>query len=353
MESTIKPIVFNAKWHKNIFKFRKKRRVLNFFIQLAFFPITITFRFLRTLVRKQILPSSTYSKKEIKTISEIFHHYWFTPNHNDNPIKEFYHPTPLQLITPDGASLSGIYFKHIQSDETTPTIILFQPNASLTKHEEYSWLLEKTAQKSIPSNFVTFDYRGCGESLGKTKNKGTLLLDGDTVYQFVKDELMVPSNLIYFYGYSLGGAISASIRALYPEKEIKYVNERSFSSLSNVIKRKFPKAGCFLSWLAKNLGWDLQVLELWPSLCGEKLVIFQPEDEIIPYSASLFHGLFSQNRAHECETIHLELSSKDIKINFHHSAPLNHYVDKETKCCAQQKVLDFLFKDQVLIKDKN
>ncbi len=334
----MEPIVFNAKWHKNLLCLKKNRGILSVF--------TFFFRFFlgpfRKICRKKILPSSSYSKKEVKALKEVFFRNWFSKKSCENPLYDFYIAKPLKLITPDGVSLSGTYFRARRAAKETPVIVLFQSNSSLKDHSEYDWLLAQAAQENHIANFITFDYRGCGTSYGKAGKANDLILDGDTAYQFVKDYLKVSSKHIILYGFSLGGAVSAQVCNLYPDQFHKCINERSFSSLTAVISSSY-RYGKFLAYFTKKLNWEFNTLNIWPNVKGKKLLIYQPKDEIIPLKASLFYNLSIQNKITNSKCIQLEILPESQITQFYHSTPLNHYIDQKTNLCAQDTVIEFLF----------
>ena len=132
--------------------------------------------------RSKILPSSNYRKKEVRLTAEIFSTRWAK---NTSPFT----PHKLKLYTPDGYCLSGIYYQHKDSSEKTSVILLFQSNSSLVKHGEYEWLLETCEKRGFVIDFISIDYRGCGESNGKILQATDFILDGDTLYQFVRKML--------------------------------------------------------------------------------------------------------------------------------------------------------------------
>ncbi len=334
--------VFNAKWHPGIFSFQEKRRLLKRFLRIVFFPVTLSALLFKRICRSLILPSSNYRKKEVRTTADIFLDRWSL--RAETSLQRFFSIDLLTLHTPDGIALSGVYYNAKKRIANTPVVILFQSNSSLMQHGEYDWLLEECAKKELAIDFVSFDYRGCGESPGKAKRINDLVLDGDAAYQYVKEKRQLADERIFFYGHSLGGCISTLVQSLYPEKAIKAVNERSFSSVDKLLVKRYRRAGRLLSFLAKRLSWNASPADIWPNLRGKNLIIFQKDDEIIPFSASLFYALKSRST----KNLHyIELIAEDHtkKHPFHHSMPLSNYLDKRTKQCAEQSVFNFLLNE--------
>ncbi|MEL7432199.1 MAG: alpha/beta hydrolase [Chlamydiota bacterium] len=334
--------VFNAKWHDTIFIYRKKSSWIKKTVLALLFPFTLGRALCRKICRKKVLPSTQYRKKEIRTTAEVFARIW--SEEEENPLKTHFTTRLIRLHTPDGAALSGVHYIHKQAEEQTPTVLLFQPNGSLVKHGEYDWLLSSCQKRGTVANFISVDYRGCGESSGKPMRIFDLILDGDTLYQYVTSSLKKQPHQIFFYGHGLGGIVSAFVKNLHPQDPIKYVNERSFSSICKLVAKNHPYFGKVLAWMIRSLGWELNLSEHWGDLCGKKLVVFQKKDAIVPYSASLYYALQTKQNT---STDYLELTTDQSIKNrrFHHSLPLQNYQAKETSLCAEDHVLSFLFSD--------
>ncbi|MEM8628687.1 MAG: alpha/beta hydrolase [Chlamydiota bacterium] len=332
--------VFNAKWHQAIFPYRIRNKRLKQLGSALFFPLFFLLRIGRAICRRKLLPASSYRKKEARTTAAIFLRRWSVEG--ENSLRKNFDVYNILLHTPDGAAISGVYYAHKEKTPDTPVVLLFQPNGSLVKHGEYEWLLASCQERNIVANFVTIDYRGCGESSGRARKASDLILDGDTLYQYVRTCLQSDPARIVFYGHSLGASVAAFVKSLYPNQPIKYVNERSFASITQLFSLRYPRMGGVFSWIMRSLDWELDVSDQWSSLRGEKLVLFQKNDAIIPYRASLHYFLQAKSRK---STSYVELTpyTSLSSAAFHHSLPLKNYIDKHTSLCAEKRVLDFLF----------
>ncbi len=225
----------------------------------------------------------------------------------DDFTHESYQNQRLILETPDGVQIDATHFQTNRTqDRTIPTIILFNPNCCIYNQGVFSWLLDEMANSERPCNFVMFDYRGTGDSRGDVTHDG-LIIDGETVYNYVQDQLGVPENNIGFYGWSLGGAISAQVKALHPEGGA-IVSDRSFSTffdiayemsqsiLSNFLPSFIAKPIAYIAaWLGYLSGWEYDSIAAWAKINGEKLAICHLDDPVIKFRASLYQSQFREN----------------------------------------------------------
>jgi hypothetical protein len=198
-----------------------------------------------------------------------------------------------KIITPDEVSLTANVHIVAGANATTPTILLFNPlgaNASI-HYELKNNLLEKRC------NVITFDYRG----FGTTRRADDLVVDGESVYQYATNELGVDKDKVHFYGFSLGGALAAQVKALHPESEGKYVGDRPFKSIFSLITenccierlgpivKKITSliSAVFIALPIYLLGWEWDGKKAVVQLNGNKRVIYHPNDYLVPFKASL------------------------------------------------------------------
>jgi pimeloyl-ACP methyl ester carboxylesterase len=198
-----------------------------------------------------------------------------------------------EIITPDQVHLVA----HVRIVEGatfhTPTIIAFNPlGANDSVHFDLAARLVKKG-----CNVVTFDYRG----LGSTRRAKDLVLDGESVYQYVTQELGTKINSVHFFGFSLGGAIAAQVKALHPESEGKYVGDRPFRSIFSLITEnccieRFGRLvkkitsiafSIFLAYPVYLLGWEWDGRKALGQLRGDRRIVFHPNDCLVPFDASL------------------------------------------------------------------
>lgn len=193
------------------------------------------------------------------------------------------------------------------------------------------WLCQECIKNKTICNFSFFDYRGVADSKGPFKDPKNLVVDGSSIVQFVRAHLKTPPGQIHFYGVSLGGAIAAETQALDPDRLVgRHLNERSFASSDKLIKAISGSClGTLLSRIVKIQGYSINTVEAFDKLKGQKLVVYHPEDQAIPYSASLQQEIQHdaviclEPRAGRRETG--ETYADASRRKYHHNAPATWY----------------------------
>ncbi|MEI6242068.1 MAG: alpha/beta hydrolase [Chlamydiota bacterium] len=244
-----------------------------------------------------------------------------------------------QIITPDHVPLQARIDTIRGSNEETPTVILFNPLG--TNDGIYNQFRITLLKKHC--NVVSFDHRG----LGTTWRTKDLVLDGDSVYQFVTKELKISTAKVHFFGHSLGGAIAAQVKSLHPESLGKYVGDRTFASFFSLITEKccIARFGYIIKIVSSLfariliafplflLGWDFNTKEAFEKMQGKRLTIIHPNDFLIPSLASA-----------------AQYKSRRITLDPSIKGPTTHFasIDEqrtEKKQEASILVADFLAKD--------
>lgn len=300
------------------------------------------------IAKKLTLPSAWfYGNQTIHRSHRIFRDLYFGPIRDHNrEVREQFEITPHHIATPDGARLNAYHFRHRQSDENTETVVFCQSNACFSEQHVYSWLIDKAAARGSVCNFVVFDYRGVVKSRGDAKRAHDLLIDTESAYQFARDALHVAPERMRWYGWSLGGANSANIKALHPECTARYVNERSFSSASEVVWHSIPKAiRPLFFWIPfawRTQGWNLTAP--LDKIKGETLIVFHRDDPTIPFAASARQAALKANRAFQ--TIELYQTAEQIaeghdRIVDHHFEDLDKYMANPGQR-ADDAIADFI-----------
>jgi pimeloyl-ACP methyl ester carboxylesterase len=86
------------------------------------------------------------------------------------------------------------------------------------------------------------------------------IIDAESVYvNLPLEKLRIPKESIDMMGYSFGGAVSAQVKAMHPECTGNYVNDRSFTAITDVAKiRVQSKIISHLAYGLMNiLGWGI------------------------------------------------------------------------------------------------
>jgi len=297
-----------------------------------------------------ILPSTSFGRHVIEEINDDFRRSWESPGNSF--LRRNFTAKPIEVTTPDNIPITGTYFKNAAAMESSPTVIFFQPNAAPSKADLFHWALFDAAIQEVPYNFVYFDYRGTDGTDNRPASAKNLYLDGESIYQFVRDKLHVPAKDIHFYGYSLGGGISLNVKKLHQEECTgKAVNERSFTSISDVIKNTLNKQFSALiatplahiaTFFVSLLNWNIDAASALENLKGKLLIVHHPKDELMEKEASLYRHVFERAQVPPSpEVSHLDLSRSHAEDIFFHGTPLPQFRTAEFN--PTEEVSKFLF----------
>jgi pimeloyl-ACP methyl ester carboxylesterase len=342
------PLRFSAKWEPRLAdlkaqyqKFEKRTSLYSpgSFFLFAGFKRLFDF-FLKTLCLKWILQPKQISPLKKNQIKNEFDQFWHSdsPWAKNSPLRKIFKAIPLELTTPDHVVLSATLFQHQSLDSKIPTVLLFDGNGSYSKMDRYRWMLENTLFYQKPFHFVIFDYRGTGESQGKARTALDLILDGETLYQFAKEHLQTPEESIYFYGYSLGGGVSAQVSALHPNSQRRHVFDRTFADIPSVVYAHagFNRLTIFASRLVRINDWDLNTVQVWERLQGKKIIAYHPDDGVIPPQANLASQIGKNNPS----SIVALRTAKDHSPKNAHCDPIIQYRDQRGNS-ADRTIMDF------------
>lgn len=278
----------------------------------------------------------------------------YTEHKNDYCNNPFNKTSSLTVKTADDVEIDGVItwyhekdYENFKTKRTIPSdqkwVICFNGNTMA-----YEQILSNQRHYSNHThcNIISFNYRGVGDSQGNAKSQEDLVLDGDALFQFLLAH-GVKSEDILLDGLSVGGGISAQVRALHPEGPL--ANVHSFSSLSGVVKgfvqtiilsnyhfyhdrpggfrlkppqneehkrklfqlarykegeyqrpsslRKFAAkyisaiVGAIVSVVLKAASWDLDTLSQWDKIKGKKWIISANNDEFLHEDGMLYKAL--------------------------------------------------------------
>lgn len=303
-----------------------------------------------------------------ETAERNFNQFWIDPIANDyarareaSNLRAHFTPELHTVKTPDGALLDVILIRHKNAREDTPTILNFNGNGEFAKRNAVdghaSFLMNNSIDKGQPCNFVFFDYRGVADSKGKFQRGDDLITDGSSILQWVREEIQTPDDQIHFLGYSLGGAVALQTQALDADSLTGCnVNINSFSSVQKMIKAMFGSG--FLARLIERLngeglknsnpGAAFQILKAKNP--QNLLVLYHPDDQMIPPSAGLFqeadedqtlpliplegNGLYVFNKNNAVADF---INYAEYSQAYHHTAPLEWHQN------AVERVTQFVF----------
>jgi hypothetical protein len=240
-----------------------------------------------------------------------------------------YNTKEIDIIAQDNIHLNAMLFRQPKSFfshfKSKKILIRFGGNGeNYESHASYNIEDSYIAKgHKLGYDVLLFNYRGIGKSKGTPSPEG-LLQDGQAVLDFVLSQGYEPHNILV-HGFSLGGAIATKTLASKQDqyKNIKFVNDRPFSSIRAVIKN-FSILGFFKSillFLLKICNWNIDITEDWKKLKNPKLLLFSLSDNIIPLKGSLAHKIKKINTDSSSNVIHLK--------SFRHCSDLNY---KQMQC---------------------
>ncbi|MCX6991335.1 MAG: hypothetical protein NTX49_09800 [Chlamydiae bacterium] len=237
--------------------------------------------FLHRFAMGKVLPATRILQERVERSKITF---------ADNQLVNRFQRKPIEITTPDGVKLRGTFLQSSGCDASAPVVIFAQPNPMLHTEGAFYNILSDALDKGKQCNFILFDYRECGESDGTAIMAKDLIVDGESIYQFARDELNVEPKDIHMMGWSFGGGVTAGVKAMHPECTGNYVNDRSFTGILETVyellgKGFLAKIACvvlrFLGWEALNAGKALE------SLQGNALITYHPNDYLIRGAAQL------------------------------------------------------------------
>jgi len=339
------PLTFQALWHpRNISHkpaaatFGHGLKWLIYTIISVVIPIIGLIRIIAWLLNRftagNVIPSNKLSLADKESLSQEFEMRW-----NHSSFASRFERTSLKMRTPDGVVLDGTHIKSRHATLATPTVVIFQPNPCIYKHDTWwKWMAEYCINHNVPCNFVLFDYRGSGDSESQADSASNLIVDGDTVLQFVEDHLRIPSDKTVVYSYSLGGGVSAEVLGALPHFRGKYISDRSFCSVEAVVRYHTPIClSLFTTFLIRSLNWNLQAAAAFARISARKFVISHPEDRVIPPSISLAAAAQSQF----VPNVQYMLLRSPLWFD-PHGVPLDYCFDRGTGSLPIEPVMQFI-----------
>lgn len=184
----------------------------------------------------------------------------------------------FKIPTYDGINLDAKEF--LCEKPTNKWIIFFCPNAAL--YEDFIRMFSKDA---LRANVLFFNYRGCGHSEGVLKGGATkLLLDGVAVMNHLKKK-GVENKDILLYGFSIGGAVAATVAEHY--EGVKYFGDRAPARISAVVR---SIASCIAGAITKLTRFEINAFKSWKKIPdANKAVSYHHQDGVVKYRTGLYY----------------------------------------------------------------
>lgn len=174
----------------------------------------------------------------------------------------------IEIVTEDNIKLHGWF---IPNNNAEGTVLFFHGNAGNISHR----LESIDIFNRMNLNVFILDYRGYGQSEGKTTEKGTYLDAQAAWYHLVNTQGIRPQQIIIF-GRSLGASVAAWLASRHTAAGL--IIESGFTSVPSIGQRLYP----FLPIrLLTHFKYDTQ--RYVKNISCPVIVAHSKEDEIIPF----------------------------------------------------------------------
>ena len=175
----------------------------------------------------------------------------------------------VYLTTSDDERLHGWY---APASKSKGVVLFFHGNAGNISHR----LDSIGIFQQLGLDTFIIDYRGYGQSTGKTTEQGTYL-DAQAAWSYLVEKRGIPADRIIIFGRSLGGAIGTWLGAQHAPAAV--IIESSFTSGVDMARRLYP-------FLPVRLITRLRypVAQYASRLECPVLVVHSRNDEIIPFA---------------------------------------------------------------------
>ncbi|MCW8853206.1 MAG: alpha/beta hydrolase [Gammaproteobacteria bacterium] len=174
----------------------------------------------------------------------------------------------VEFFTEDRIKLHGWFIPH---DQARGTLLFFHGNAGNISHRLDS--IEIFHRLNL--NVFIFDYRGYGQSEGRTTEQGTYR-DAEAAWRYLTESRNINPREIIIFGRSLGASIAAWLASQHQPASL--IVESGFSSIPAMAKRLYP----FLpvGWLAH---FKYNTRDYVSRTSCPVLIAHSTDDEIIPF----------------------------------------------------------------------
>ena len=143
---------------------------------------------------------------------------------------------PLRLVDEKTFEPLYAYWIPAENPDTPVLLYLHGQDATRGKHLDHT---ERFRQLGL--NVLAIDYRGFAETYGEeTPREATVYEDAEAALEYLTDVMKIPSNRIFIYGHSLGGAVAIEL-ATREEAEgtAGVIVESTFTSISEMSARRY------------------------------------------------------------------------------------------------------------------
>lgn len=175
----------------------------------------------------------------------------------------------VEIITADNIKLHGWFIPH---DKVKNTVLFFHGNAGNISHRLES--IEIFHRLGL--NVFIIDYRGYGQSEGKTTEQGTYQ-DAEAAWKYLNDAQGISGQQIIIFGRSLGASIAAW--PVSKHTPVALIIESGFTSVPAMGQRLYPFLP--IHWLT-HFKYDTR--QYVKRISCPVMVAHSKNDEITPYA---------------------------------------------------------------------
>ena len=167
----------------------------------------------------------------------------------------------------DGVTLHGWFV----GGSSSQVLLFFHGNAGNISHR-----LESIRQfQNLGLSVFIIDYRGFGQSDGRTTEEG-IYLDADAAWRYLSEDRGIPDSNIVIFGRSLGASVAAHLATQH--QPLALIVESSFTSVPDIAQELYPWLPA--RWLSRFSHSTRDYIE---DVRCPVLVTHSRDDEIIPF----------------------------------------------------------------------
>lgn len=175
----------------------------------------------------------------------------------------------VNFETADGVSLHGWY---VHADKPRGTVLFLHGNAGNISHRLDSIAIFH----ELGLDTFIIDYRGYGQSEGKTSEEGTYR-DAEAAWEYLVTERGLDPARIVVFGRSLGGAVAAELATHHTPAAL--IVESSFPSVAEMASHLYP----FIP-VRHMLRLRYPVIDYVTRITSPILIVHSRDDDIIPFA---------------------------------------------------------------------
>lgn len=197
-----------------------------------------------------------------------------TPVHFNIPYKEVWLP-----VEATGTESQLIHAWWMKADKPSDKVLLYLHGNSLNIGANIG---HANFFRELGFSVLLIDYRGYGRSEGKFPDELQVYQDATAAWNYLQVKRKIPSNKIFIYGHSLGGAIAIDL-AVKQSDAAGLIVESSFTSIRDMVARQemfsiFP--------VDLILTQRFESIEKLPHLKMPVLFVHGSDDSTVPSSMS-------------------------------------------------------------------